>query len=273
MEEYREKKSLLLQTRYEMVNKLITKKYGSLDKVPQTGNQPLENKTDRMILDKMINKKTFAVIPVMNDNQHTKLVYTVGCWYYWKTPELVFRFKDNVVVNPEFIHMLVGLVHAELHEMHKDHIEEIIEEKIIVHDYSKDIELLIKKLNITLRLKHINPDGYMEMNTPYMLWFYAFWDQAQLNNKGEIDDIYPVYLIEMDTIEVNKSLDALTYLLIEQMGDLHLDDKKDCKKCQINSQNKCDCKYQSESDDDLPELLSDDVFSDNEYEYEHKQKN
>jgi len=221
-----------------MIRNGVLKKYGSFDGVPQDGNQPLENMTDQVILEKIIQSKTFAVIPVMNDEKYMRSIYTIGCWYYWRTPEIVLRFSENINIEPEIIQQIIGSIHSHLYEIYKDDKDD--NDRSITPSFKKNMEMTIDKYELTMTLNLIEPDNYLDLHSPYMLWFYAFWDQNKLNNQNEITDIYPVYLIELDTIQITRA----TTGIIGNMIDMFINRSIDCKDNILS--------------DDLPDLNSDD---------------
>lgn len=193
MENYRKKKSELLEKKYNMLVNRLIEEHGSIDRVPQTGNQALENKTDQMILEKIIFNKTFAILPFMCDDTYLHSVYTIGCWYYWRTPEIIIHFKENVELDSELIHVIINTIHTKLYDLEK--------KKTDVgpnHTFEKKLNLTIDNYDITFLLTLVEPDNLIDVHSPYMLWFYTFWDNVQPDANGEASTIYPLYLIEID---------------------------------------------------------------------------
>jgi len=221
MENYRTLRSNLLRNKYNIIRNGIMNKYGSFDGVPQDGNQPLENHTDQMILEKMINNRTFAVIPVMRDDNYIESIYTIGCWYYWRTPEIVLRFNENIKIEPEFIYQIIGSIHSHLYEIYKDDIN-----LLTVPSFKKSMELTIDKYELTLTLNQIDPDNYLDLHAPYMLWFYAFWDQGKLNDQQEVTDVYPVYLITIDEQTVIRIKNIIIGDMIDRVVNQSTDNRE-----------------------------------------------
>jgi len=229
MEKYRKKKSELLEERYQMVRNGVTKKYGSLDRVPQNGNQPLENKTDQMILEKMIFNKTFAILPYMCDDQYMRSVYTIGCWYYWQIPEIVLHFKENVEFDSQLVHMIISRIHARLYDRYKETIDQKINHTIdqkINHTIEQTIDLTIDH-NVRLSLTLVDPDNLIDINTPYMLWFYTFWNHIDPQDDQETACIYPVYRIDMDSETIDHLKNMFIGNLIDRFEAVVSDSKDD----------------------------------------------
>lgn len=210
MEKYRTDKSEILERSYQMVRNGLTVKYGSFDGVPQTGNQPLENKTDQIILEKLIFNKTFAILPFMYDDRYMQSVYTIGCWYYWRTPEIVLRFKEHIECEPELIHVIISRIHEKLYNLHKDAIDQKVS-----NTFDRSTTITIDPYNVSLTLTLIDSDNLIDIHTPYMFWFYTFWDHIDPSDNREATNIYPVYLIEID----RPTIDHLTNMFIGNQID------------------------------------------------------
>lgn len=230
MEKYRTNKSELLERRYQMVLNGLTEKYGSFDRVPQNGNQPLENETDKMILEKMIYNKTFAILPYMCDDQYMRSVYTIGCWYYWQTPEIVLHFKENVELETGLIHMIIGQIHAKLYDLHKD-----ADDQKTNHVFEQTIELTIDPYDVTLNLNLIDPDYLIDINTPYMLWFYTFWNHVDPSDNKSASNIYPVYRIEMDRPVIDHLKNMFIGNLIDRFEAVASDSKNNISDFELSS--------------------------------------
>lgn len=197
-----------LKTYYEF----SIKQFGSLDKIPKDKFNVIDSDRDVEIVQRLIDLKSFIMLPVSNSKGITH-AYTIGLWYYYGLPDLVIQFEDEIEENSEFIQTIVSIIHDFLF----DKFEKVIineypdndDDIIIRHDFTKDINLDLKKFDINLNLTRIDEKHYMNMKCNYAVWFDTFFSKTN----EAINDDYPIYLVKFTKDEYNnfcmKILDSL----------------------------------------------------------------
>ncbi len=215
LKDFRNEQSNLLQKRLNLIKKANQSRT----------NDALSSEKDEELLQSLIKNKTFLVVPIMNSKEEITHIYTIGCWYYWGIPEIVIKFKNPFIVKVNFIHTIISMIHDCLFSLYS--------EKIMTNDPLKinkiefeDEHLNITDLNIEIELCRVSDDKYLELNTGYMLWFYSFWAEAEVDESNE-PIMYPVYTLELSQNGIDEFIDGLVNNLMTKMESVKLSDTED----------------------------------------------
>jgi hypothetical protein len=235
---YRERQATDLQMRLNLFVKSAVDKYGSIDKIKNDGCSPIDSQRDIMIIEKLIELKTFVTIPVfVQANENTKTIshfYTIGLWYFWGLPEIVITFEQPITQNAEFINIVINVIHDKLYAIYRDKLTPHDNDlnSITRLDFLKEpgrIKLRLNNFNIHFIMKRLEPIHYMENNTPFMLWFYMYYMEAQLDTDKQ-PKLYPVYQIKLNETQfthvAEKIMDKLYEATLNQLQDMSLDENK-----------------------------------------------
>jgi hypothetical protein len=232
LSEYRDKQSKDLARRLDFFVQSATKKYGSVQNIKKTGNEPVETEEDIKLIKQIINLKTFATIPFFSqDGKSITQIYTVGMWYYWGLPELVIKFEKPIGVNSgiEYVGILINIIHDTLFDMFKNKIikdinnddkdnksssdktigdktsgdktscEKTNDDMINRIDFgskNKSIYVNLENFDMSFKLCHVDESDYMDLKAYIMLWFYMYYMTADIDEHGT-PKMYPVYRIDI----------------------------------------------------------------------------
>lgn len=205
---YRNLQAKKLQMRLNVFTKVAIDKFGAINKIKQDHCAPIESQRDIDVIDKLISLETFATIPVFtNDGSAITHFYTIGLWYYWGVPEIVFKFETPLKENTEFINVVISIIHDKLFAMYSNRIVNQKSSEINRLNFSSEPEKIVLKLEnfgVDFKMKRVDNNQYMDIKAMFMLWFYMYYMDAILNEKNE-PCLYPVYQINIDNAEYSKT--------------------------------------------------------------------
>ena len=250
LQDFRQHQSDILRKRLSVFKASLINQYGSLDKVPKNKHLPLDSQGDAKFIEKICDIKTFVVLPIFDEKGITH-VYTVGLWYYWGLPELVIQFDEPLRENPNFINMIVNIIHVTLFDKFSDKILSAEKDEngvqMITRNDFDDETIQINRHEIEFDFKKVDGNEYMELNAGYMMWFYMYYMDAQCDDDSE-PKMYPVYKLD---ISKNNFL-ANSKLLIDSMLQ---DAINKTEKLNLNDDNS---EISVESDEESDDYKSDD---------------
>lgn len=221
--EYRNIQSKKLQLRLNIFTKAVKDKFGNFENIKERLSGPVESEKDIELVSRIINLKTFAIIPVFANDTDISHCYTIGMWYYWGLPEIVLNFDKPLTKNIEFINIIVNIIHDKLFMLLQDKINKN-ETDINRIDYEledKEIELKIDSFDLQFNLKRVD-DDYMGIKALFLMWFYMYYMDAIVNNNGE-PKLYPVYQISID----NDYYDEVCKKIIDKLKNRIVDPDSD----------------------------------------------
>ncbi len=206
--EYRKLQAKKLQIRLKIFTKVAIDKFGSVDKIKQDHSAPIESQRDIDVINKLIGLETFATIPVFTDDG-TAIThfYTIGLWYYWGIPEIVFRFDTPLKENTEFISVIVNIIHDRLFAMYSNRIvtqKPADINRINFETEPEKIVLELENFGVDFKMTRVDNNQYMDIKAMFMLWFYMYYMDA-INNEKDEPCLYPVYQINIDNAEYSKT--------------------------------------------------------------------
>ena len=230
LSDFRNTQSKMLDTRLQIIKKATIDKHGSCNDIKSDEILPLQSINDIGLLNKIIDTKDFVIIPVFDDNSDIIKVYTIGLWYYWGLPEILFDFTEPVKQNQDFVHIFVNIIKQQLYKKYHNHI--VIDNKTINREVFKydtlptEIELDLKLYNVEYVMEKMIDMDYLNKNITYMFWFYMYY----MDNK-ENDVLYPLYKIEVEKAnytQIEKHVyDIMIEKTTERMVNLEIDDDSD----------------------------------------------
>ena len=203
-----DKKTEQLIKLYESYKQFIIRKYNV-----SVGKEPFETDNDHHVIQKIIELKTFVVIPNIENNKIVSL-YTVGCWYYWNIPELYLYFDEPLQVNIHIVNTIVGTIHNALVNFINNSIDKTVE---------KTFDLELPEYQLSLTLEYVPIDNVLEINAPYTLWFNTYWGCVDLENKVD-DPQYPTYKIKMNEQQITNVIDYVADSILENETEYDSDD-------------------------------------------------
>lgn len=204
LSEYRDKQSKDLSQRLDFFVQAATKKFGSIENIKKTGNEPVESEEDIKLIKRIINLKSFAAIPFFSqDGKTITQIYTIGMWYYWGLPEIFIKFEEPVSAKGgiEYIGILINLIHDTLFDMFKNKIIKDVKNNDTINriDYgsqNKSIYVNLEHFDMSFKLCNVDENDYMDLKAYIMLWFYMYYMTADVDKDGT-PKLYPVYRIDI----------------------------------------------------------------------------
>lgn len=200
--EFREKQSTALDIRLQIFKKDAITKYGSYDDIKTDEIIPLQSRNDIDLINNLVDAKDFVMIPVYSVDGIIQ-VYTIGLWYYWGLPELVFDFNKPVKDNNDFVHIFINIIKLQLYSNYHNKI--VIDSKTIdrnIFNYDtlpEEIPLNLINYDVEFLMKKMDDIDYLNKNTTYLFWFYAYYMDIKINSNNE-SVLYPLYKIEVSDI-------------------------------------------------------------------------
>jgi len=199
--EFRNIQSKTLDTRLQIIKEATIKNHGSYADIKSDELLPLQSESDVVLLNKIIDTKDFVIIPVYDNESSITHAYTVGLWYYWGLPEILFDFKEPVKHNQNFLHIFINIIKLELYKKYHNQIvldNSSINRDIFSYDtLSDEIILNISNYNVDYILKKMDDIDYLNKHIIYMFWFYMYYMDMG-NTKGDDPTLYPLYKINVD---------------------------------------------------------------------------
>lgn len=225
--EYRKLQAKKLQMRLSVFTKVVMDKFGSINKIKQDGCAPIESQRDIDMINKLISLETFATIPVFtSDGTAITHFYTIGLWYYWGIPEIVFKFDTPIRENAEFINVVINIIHDKLFAVYRDRIVSNKRSDINRINFESEPETLVLNLEnfgIDFKMNRVDNNQYMDIKAMFMLWFYMYYMDAIVNEKKE-PCLYPVYQINIDSAQYSKTCKLIIdKLLSSAVAKLNID--------------------------------------------------
>ena len=242
--DFRNKQSKTLETRLQIIKEATIAKHGTYDDIKSDEILPLQSRNDIVLLNKIIDTKDFVIIPVFDDNNNITNAYTIGLWYYWGLPEILFNFTEPVNQNQEFIHIFINIIKQQLYK--KYHNQIVIDSETINRDVFKDeslsteIVLDIKSYDVEYVMKKMENMEYLNKNTTYMFWFYMYY----MGNDDK-DVLYPLYKLDVDKANYTQIEEHIYNLMVESTTDkinnIELDDESDLTSIDSNDNIELEC--------------------------------
>lgn len=215
--DFRTEQAKKLAIRLKVFRDTVLSKYGSYDKIKSDDCIPIQSENDVNLIKKLIELKNFVMIPISTEKGMTH-AYTIGLWYYWGLPEIVLTFDEPVDSNPEFIHIIVNLIHDYLFSKYSDKLTsqspDIDRETFSQSNSPKNLVIDLEDYNIQFKLSKVDETDYMSNGTSFMFWFYMYYMEAEHDDKNE-PKLYPVYQINMGQAEYTQVTQKLISIMIE----------------------------------------------------------
>ena len=242
--EYRNAQAQELKLRLDIFLKSTISKYNSLDMIKEASFLPINSEKDVMIINKLIELKTFITIPVYVTNKCDTIThfYTIGLWYYWGLPELIIKFNEPVNQNVEIVNIIINIIHDKLFTLYKDRLLSqgpgtIPGKKINLIDFNlepAEYLLDLEKFDVKIKLNKMDDTDIMDFNTLIMLWFYTYYMDGQFDQNNE-PKLYPTYTITYTETEYK----LVAKKIIDKILDSAMDrmDRMDCMDGMDDSEN------------------------------------
>lgn len=236
---YRDIQSKRLKYRLSFFVKASIAIHGSIDNIKKTGvNVPIESNRDVDMINRLVDLKTFATIPVFTAEGGNAVshLYTIGMWYYWGLPELFIKFDQPIdSENTDFMGVLINIIHDNLFYKYKDKIVNKNTHEIDRINFKKEpssIYLSLDGFDESIKMKRVDDDDYMDLKAYFMMWFYLYYMEAESNEKNE-PKLYPLYRIDLKKEKYpeicKKITDALMTSALSKLNtpDGEIDDKNE----------------------------------------------
>jgi hypothetical protein len=215
----------ILQKTLDRYVSIATEKYSSIDNIPQNKGEPIENKRDIEIIEKLIKVRNYIVIPVYSKKGITH-AYTVGMWYFMGIPDIVINFEEPLDDNHEFIQMIFSIIHdtlsIKLEGLLVNNKTDNISEYIDRLDYTNDIKLKTPKYKTEFELCKVKEDDYFDINCNYIIWFNSYFMRAATNMNDNEIMMYPIYEINFSKQEYNNKCALILDSLESYINDLNV---------------------------------------------------
>lgn len=239
LSDFREKQSTTLGARLQIFKENILAKYGTYDDIKTDEMIPLQSRSDVDLINKLVDTKDFVIIPVYNGNSIIQ-VYTIGLWYYWGLPELVFNFTTPIKKNQDFVHIFINIIKSQLDSNYHNKIvidSKTIDRSIFNYDnLQEEILLNIDKYDVDFIMKKMDDMDYLDKNTSYLLWFYMYYMDIKTNTNNE-PILYPLYKIDVNYVNYSHIEKKVNSLIAESTNNLHKTQDNDSDLSSIESDN------------------------------------
>ena len=247
LEQYRNNQSNRLKKILNIFIESTTNKFGSIDNIKEDRCLAIESQRDIDMINKLVDLKTFAIIPVfIKDDDSISHFYTMGMWYYWGLPEIVFTFDTPIKENAEFINVVTNILHDKIFAMYRNRIISSDINTINRINFEAEPEILnieLENFDIDFKMTRIDSNRYMDIQAVFMMWFYMYYMNAELDENKQ-PCLYPVYQINIGESEYSQKCKILIEKILSSID-----------KMQKNNDTESD---KSESDlSDLSDILED----------------
>lgn len=151
--------------------------------------EPLSNDDEKLFIEKMIETKTYNIVPRYNKERQITHFYTVGLWYFYDIPEInmnVENFKETDE-NLDIVNIIFNIIHKN-------------------NDKKQDNKLLLEKYNVSFDFTKIDVDDYLSINCHFMFWFYMFYNYTNKTN-----DIMSINISENNFNDIKQKIMSYIY--------------------------------------------------------------
>ena len=229
LQTYRNNQAKKLKIRLDVLTKDIIDKYGSINNITSDSCLAIESQKDIDTINKLIELETFVIVPnYTDDNEYITHFYTIGMWYYWGIPEMVFKFDSPIKENAEFISLIVNLIHDKVFAMYRSKLitSDITNINRINYDLEpENIIIELDKFGIDFLMKRVVNNEYMDIKALYMLWFYMYYMDAKIDENNQ-PCLNPVYIINIGNAEFPQKCKIITDKILYETNKIDIIDSE-----------------------------------------------
>uniref|UniRef100_A0A6C0DZV3 Uncharacterized protein n=1 Tax=viral metagenome TaxID=1070528 RepID=A0A6C0DZV3_9ZZZZ len=151
--------------------------------------EPLSNADEKLFIEKMIDTKTYNIVPHYNTEKQITHFYTVGLWYFYDIPEInliIENFKETEE-NIEIVNMIFDIIYKN-------------------NNKKQDNKLFLEKYNVSFDFTKIDVNDYLSINCHFMFWFYMFYNYTNKTN-----DIMSINISENNFNDIKQKILSYIY--------------------------------------------------------------